>query len=112
VFEDAYSFTDEDGLVDEGAFYYNEDTDDFLNLSRLKITVEEATELYGEDIMADLADLPTQEIAGTVVYIEKMSEDGEDYITAYYSDADGLYTIDSNLSDAEMNIVLSSLLEQ
>jgi len=111
VFEDAYSFTDEDGLTDEGAFYFNEDTDRYLDLNRLNISVEEATELYGEDLMADLADLPTIDVAGTVVYMEKMTEDGEDYITAYFSKADGLYTIDSNLSETEMNVVLSSLLQ-
>jgi len=111
VFEDAYAFTDEDGIVDEGAFYFNETTDDYLDLNRLNITEQEATELYGEDIMSELADLPTVEIAGTVVYIEEMIEDGENYITAYFSRDDGLYTVDSNLSEAEMNIVLSSLLQ-
>jgi len=112
VFQDAYTFTDEDGVVDEAAFYFNEKTENYLDLSRFKISVEEASELYGEDVMTELADLPTKEIAGTLVYIEKMTEEGEDYITAYFSKADGLYTVDSNLSEAEMNIILSSLLEQ
>lgn len=112
AFDEAYSYTDEDGITDEGAFYFNEDTGDYLDVNRLNISIEEATELYGEDFMADIADLPTKEIAGTVVYLESMTEDGESYSTAYFSKADGLYTVDSNLSDAEMNVVLSSLLGQ
>ena len=112
VFEDAYSYTDEDGLTDEGVFYFNEANESYIDINRLNLTLDEAMGLYGEDLMAEVAELPSKDIAGTIVYIEQSVEEGEDYITAYFNKEDGLYTIDSNLSEAEMNVILSSLLGQ
>ncbi len=112
MFEDAYAMDFEDGTSEENASYYNEATGSFLSISRLNISEAEAVELYGEDMLEDVMTLPSVDIAGTTVYLEEESEEGEVYRSAYFSKADGLYTVDSNVSEAEMNIILSSLLQE
>ena len=112
MFEDAYAVDFEDGISEENASYYNEDSASFLSISRMNISEAEAVELYGEDMLEDVMTLPSVDIAGTTVYLEEESEEGEVYRSAYFSKADGLYTVDSNVSEAEMNIILSSLLQE
>ena len=112
VFEDAYTMEFEEGISEDNAFYYSEATDSFLSINRINMTEAEAEELYGEEMMADVMTLPSIEIAGTTVYLEQESTEGDDYLTAYFSKAEGLYTVDSNVSEAEMNIILSSLLQE
>ena len=112
MFEDAYAMDFDDGTSEENAFYYNEATESFLSISRINISETEAAELYGEEMLEDVMTLPSVDIAGTTVYLEEESEEGEVYLSAYFSKADGLYTVDSNISEAEMNIILSSLLQE